>query len=1075
MDLPSSSAPSDDADRVPTHFLMELVTLDHLMMTTSSSRRSKLTCIAVSPQFLIMGTSTGGVSVYGRYSTSRKRRNAPSGPLHFINTKDGAVSTLCMAPKEGLLAVGSESGRVHVVDFSTSPSPVKHLLTREIRKLKKVTCLVWSADSKRLYSGHANGVVFVHYLDAKYIFRSSCAEVATFADGEILQLDVHGPHLLVSSQSGAYICTADDRTTIQIGKKPRSGLMGACFVEQSCERSRPSSDTFVLAARPNGRVWEANFAGVVYRTHQLRENASFSRPAIISLRNNYECAREVVEPAAVTDGNLTLGALHRITVEGLNFILSVSGSRIIVFDVEQSKVVLVNDLKEDICCCCICGSDIFLLLQDVAVPRKYTICSRASVVDRLQAKSLHVQCAQFLLHYKNCSWPSDLIRITVGSLPQPCGEVKVERIRMQLYELLEKNGVHSSSDCRGDQKAASPCPSRGDEGKANTETNGVGQQRISSVRSCSFENINEACGAVRKRASFPRSAADLYEGVGLVQRTFKLRSGEVEKAKAVVDAHRRIIGSESLRTLLQMQSPQVVDAVHFMPTVTVGNAAKSLAELVIATPASFSYIVPSDDLPAVSAKESIVVKRRTGPSIVKAVKPHKVRPVASVRPMASGQLIRLPTEEALDADHNLLNANGVEIVLPSSENNEFVCSFHDDENNAAVTDARWVIDRIAHLRLNNVSTGLSTTPQTKGTGVLVSVDNAQAMSPSAAVAQNEHCMHCDIHISWLVAAMMATVCRRINLCYSSFNSGAVPVEREHWRKLLLYRFTSQNVGKAPCARCETALSRCLGLLRKCQESLDLAPSCARPNHRRTFERCTSVDDERIRSILFDSHLIQSSVRISTTSVENGAHLDSPSSPAVVSNAYPTQRQHIEHPGENRVQDRLDWVLAIDARIVFIIASVVIGYHELMSALKESSLLVGCLSAEHWSSLSFLCVREQTMKKDEINEEVMSDLLRSLNLSTFSVNPLGTANLSTRGGSHSQTPMYSWIIDRNGSCPVCTASLKSELGDRNVSVTSFICGHAYHTLCLTRRFGGCLVCLGRMKNANTSRSSHVSRL
>ncbi|VDP19481.1 unnamed protein product [Heligmosomoides polygyrus] len=406
----------------------------------------------------------------------------------------------------------------------------------------------------------------------------------------------------------------------------------------------------------------------------------------------------------------------------------------------------------------------------------------------------------------------------------------------------------------------------------------------------------------------------------MVQRTFKLRSGEVEKAKAVVDAHRRIIGSESLRTLLQMQSPQVVDAVHFMPTVTVGNAAKSLAELVIATPASFSYIVPSDDLPAVSAKESIVVKRRTGPSIVKAVKPHKVRPVASVRPMASGQLIRLPTEEALDADHNLLNANGVEIVLPSSENNEFVCSFHDDENNAAVTDARWVIDRIAHLRLNNVSTGLSTTPQTKGTGVLVSVDNAQAMSPSAAVAQNEHCMHCDIHISWLVAAMMATVCRRINLCYSSFNSGAVPVEREHWRKLLLYRFTSQNVGKAPCARCETALSRCLGLL--------------------------------------------------------SAHLDSPSSPAVVSNAYPTQRQHIEHPGENRVQDRLDWVLAIDARIVFIIASVVIGYHELMSALKESSLLVGCLSAEHWSSLSFLCVREQTMKKDEINEEVTisNDLL-----------------------------------------------------------------------------------------------------
>ncbi|KAK6062212.1 hypothetical protein COOONC_00110 [Cooperia oncophora] len=323
MDVPSSSTCSLDiqdgtADGAPTHFLMELVTLDHLMMTSSSSKRSKLTCLAVSPQFLILGSSTGGVSVYGRYSSSRKRLNAPSGPLHFINTKNGPVSALCVAPREGLIAVGSDSGRVHAIEFSTSPSPVKHLLTRDTRRLKKVTNLMWSTDSKRLYSGHENGTVMVHYLDAKYLFRSTCAVVATFDEGRIVQLDVNGSNVLVSTQIASYICNVDEKTVVQVGKKPRNGIMGACFISPVQEQYPAArQDLFILAARPNGRVWEANTVGVVYRTHQLRENLMFPRPPIVSCRNDYMCAQRKVDRAVGAGSDaITLSVLQHIVVDG---------------------------------------------------------------------------------------------------------------------------------------------------------------------------------------------------------------------------------------------------------------------------------------------------------------------------------------------------------------------------------------------------------------------------------------------------------------------------------------------------------------------------------------------------------------------------------------------------------------------------------------------------------------------------------------------------------------------------------------------------------------------------------------
>ncbi|KAK6062209.1 hypothetical protein COOONC_00107 [Cooperia oncophora] len=116
---------------------------------------------------------------------------------------------------------------------------------------------------------------------------------------------------------------------------------------------------------------------------------------------------------------------------------------------------------------------------------------------------------------------------------------------------------------------------------------------------------------------------------------------------------------------------------------------------------------------------------------------------------------------------------------------------------------------------------------------------------------------------------------------------------------------------------------------------------------------------------------------------------------------------------NRELPEMDWILAIDVRVVLVIASLVIGYRDLILILKESPVLLGAISTEHWTSLSLLCVRDQAMKRDEVNSEIISETMCSLNFTTFEIKALNTSKFMRRDGHQTQAPMYSWIIDSAG--------------------------------------------------------------
>ncbi|VDL83181.1 unnamed protein product, partial [Nippostrongylus brasiliensis] len=340
-------------------------------------------------------------------------------------------------------------------------------------------------------------------------------------------------------------------------------------------------------------------------------------------------------------------------------------------------------------------------LDGIAIPRKYTLCSCTEVVKRLQAKSLHAQTAQFILQYKHLSWSPDLIHNTIASLAETAKKMEHERLREGLQAIL--NGESSSEG--GDVKAFESSPENhmkiaNQEGeKPKDDVRSVRQRRR--VRSSSCDAKSSPTAAVRKRASFPRSLTDILQ-ISVTKQT--------ESDSRAVEMSRKDAG------------------------VTVGNAAKSLAELAISTP-----------------------------------------------------------EQGTGTDHNQLNANNVGNGLTSSPSKVISC--HDEENNMHVVDTQWVIGRISQLRLkddepsdnNSISTNTSATERSI----------SKPSSPNNSI-DTERCSQCNIHKSWVVASLLATVCQRIKINYTSSDSDSVPITRDSWKALLQFKLSSQRSEKSPC-------------------------------------------------------------------------------------------------------------------------------------------------------------------------------------------------------------------------------------------------------------------------------------
>ncbi|GMT29141.1 hypothetical protein PFISCL1PPCAC_20438, partial [Pristionchus fissidentatus] len=527
---------------VRSHALVELTSLDELALPSNAARSIKYTCVSASKRLLVLGTSTGSVYVFARYASKHRAKNGGGRlnavPLHVYTTKDGALHTVRISPNEQLIAVGGESGRVSVLSLaagvgaataagaassapSSPASALVHTVPGDARKSDRVNCVCWSSDSSVVYAAHSSGLVALHKIGTRRsVFRSAVDRLLQL-EGPAIQIEyAAGPtdaataaRLLISTPEATFIHDLQAGKVYQVGKKPRNGPMGACWMRGDGS----AIDDFVLAARQNGRLWEASGTGIVYKTHQLRQSSTIPTLDPLSFRaadaatatatTSLQQASIDTETARTT---VHLGTLIPITVDcvsppppppssdpslpslpstsvstsiastvsssiskstattgessGLTtrLVCSAVGSTLLVADVDRSQLIVVSDLGYVIRDYSVCGSDVFVLLGGgigqggtQGALRKFTLLPIETATERLLLKKAALLTARLVLSVRPSEDTVDSRDTVVGwSMPL------IEKIQTALAALKKKESESLRRQlndlvCGGDQRKAS--------------------------------------------------------------------------------------------------------------------------------------------------------------------------------------------------------------------------------------------------------------------------------------------------------------------------------------------------------------------------------------------------------------------------------------------------------------------------------------------------------------------------------------------------------------------------------------------------------------------------------------------
>lgn len=137
-----------------------------------------------------------------------------------------------------------------------------------------ITCVEWSKNGMKLFSGDNHGIVVMTELDfGQHISKS--IEVINEKFG-IVQLHFCNPWLLISTLYRAVVCKRDEMNewqVSQIGRTDRKILndFGAVFTPIDIDNRKPPS---VICARPGFRFWMSDVDGNVSHTFLLKESVN---------------------------------------------------------------------------------------------------------------------------------------------------------------------------------------------------------------------------------------------------------------------------------------------------------------------------------------------------------------------------------------------------------------------------------------------------------------------------------------------------------------------------------------------------------------------------------------------------------------------------------------------------------------------------------------------------------------------------------------------------------------------------------------------------------------------------------
>lgn len=137
-----------------------------------------------------------------------------------------------------------------------------------------ITCVEWSKNGMKLFSGDNHGIVVMTELDfSQHISKST--EVINEKFG-IVQMHFCNPWLLISTLYRAVVCKRDETNewqVSQIGRTDRKVLndFGAVFTPIDVDHRKPPQ---VICARPGYRFWLADVDGNVSHTFLLKDSVN---------------------------------------------------------------------------------------------------------------------------------------------------------------------------------------------------------------------------------------------------------------------------------------------------------------------------------------------------------------------------------------------------------------------------------------------------------------------------------------------------------------------------------------------------------------------------------------------------------------------------------------------------------------------------------------------------------------------------------------------------------------------------------------------------------------------------------
>lgn len=398
------------------HILSECEEINQVLYKPiNSTQRIKYTCLNVSQNYIILGSTSGSIYLFNREPCSFQQ---------LIPLSEGVVSHLSISPDEKSIALATTRGIVCIVTLKPT---TKLVATSTEHVNEKITCLCWNDNSSEIYIGDSTGKISVLVLSiftVNGMFQSPTCTLMNL-DSSIVQLNFSSPLLLVSTLTRCYICDTVQEQYKQVGNKARNGEFGACFYKVQTNQSiktaaikkdqdsirKKSTFNFIsennsnisesicpkiFCARPGSRFWEISSNGVVLKTHQFKELLGIPPMKIHRNTSVLESEQRKCINQSSTSQSINFSQLFVIASKYL-FSYTING--LYIFDLVSPKVILWNNEFTNITMADVIENKIYLMSSDNEF-HCLTLFTLDALILHLYYDKQYYNCLEICITYK---------------------------------------------------------------------------------------------------------------------------------------------------------------------------------------------------------------------------------------------------------------------------------------------------------------------------------------------------------------------------------------------------------------------------------------------------------------------------------------------------------------------------------------------------------------------------------------------------------------------------------------------------------------------------------------------------